>query len=324
MDELETGRSFLKSIRMNNLEPGLQREVLALADELGYERTIKAESSLAFLFELYGTERVKRDRAKLRRAESLILKLATLHHETVQRTIREEAKRKERLPFATAGGVVGRVALTVSERMRKLFHSLGIDDEKIMVRALENFGEKEVENRIELALASRLGEEVLKALFGAHPELILESDFSFRIETIEQKKDILDSAKSTRPLPQELDYGQRPDALLLDFADIARLLSLKGQEVEQPEMIEIPKVKYRSKPMHPLDFIKVVREFGFELVREATHGWLYKNERTGAMMCIQKPHRSQFELNGSTIKKKLTEASIPLDKFEEIRQKLRL
>ncbi|NYZ77059.1 hypothetical protein H0O02_01965 [Candidatus Micrarchaeota archaeon] len=317
---------FLKKMRVGELDRELQENVLAVANELGYESAVRTTSNLAFLWELYNSERVKqkRSRTKLKKAENLILKLASLDYGRVREEARrEERKAGEKRPFSAVVPPL-RAVTGISERLRKIFESIGLSDEKVMEKAVESLGEKEIEERAELALSSRLGEKTVKALFSSSPKLILEQDFWFRIETIEQKKEMLDWESKRKTLPPELDYRSSPAALLKDYEEIAHLLELKPAATVYQLELEKPKVRYRSKSMDPRDFVKAIKELGFEFVREAKHGWLYAHSITNAIMSIQRPHISQFELNGSTIKKKLVEAGINLDEFEEVRMRLKL
>ncbi|HIE55772.1 MAG TPA: hypothetical protein EYP90_11435, partial [Chromatiaceae bacterium] len=74
----------MRRIRLRELKPELREEVLVLAREMHYERTVKASSSLSFLFRLYQEEKAKKRRSRklLKKAEHLILKVAGLHHDS--------------------------------------------------------------------------------------------------------------------------------------------------------------------------------------------------------------------------------------------------
>ena len=314
--DLESQRNLLKKIKIGSLEPALQEEVFQLAREMEYESAIKSSSNLHFLFKIYQAEKVKRRRSEklLKKAENLILRLATLHQGLIEREVKEKKEKKPRLP---AG-----VQITISQRMRTLFHSIGIDDEKVMVQAIELLGDKKIESRIDLIHASRLGDELVKKLFGMFPDMLLLPDddaFIVELETLENKRDMLDSWSRTEgPLPKAADYRETPDILLDDYQDIVRILRTR---IPKPSEETLP--EYRGKPMHPEDFEKVIMALGFSFVRRAKHGNMYRNEQ-GVMMAVQIAHKKQMMLNAGTIKKKLQESGISLNEFEKARRGLKL
>jgi hypothetical protein len=314
----------LKKIRLEMLEPDLQREITELAAEMGYEATIASSSSLHFLYKIYQTEKARGERSAkaLKKAEDMILRLSSLHHAITQR---EEQRRKEgrkmKIPLTLIEG-----GLSVSKKTRELLNSIGIEDENAIIKAEELFGEKKIEERVGLVQSTTLGKELVKKAFAAYPETILipnEDDFISELDAMENKKAILDGwAKSgERPLPAWADYNQTPGILIDTYEDITRQL-----EIPMPAAAPLKigkEITYRGRPMDPDDFMKVVKAMGFVEVREANHGTLLRDAKSN-IMCVQKAHRKQMELNPSTIKKKLQESSVDLDEFERTRRELRL
>jgi len=324
--EMGDKENDLRKLKLEQLEPALRREILEFAATMGYEATITSSSSMHFVFELYQAERAKekKSRESLEKAEDLILRLSSLHHDIIKREDeRRRDERKKKLPpsLPSRGG-----PLPVSKKTRDLLGSIGIEDEGVIEQAVGLFGDAKVEERVELAKASNLGEELLKKVFGAHPETILipkEDDFASELDSMEIKRAIIDDWAEAREIlpPPWADYERTPGILLDTYHDISRLLALEvPEEVEEPAESGI---RYMGKPMDPDDFLKVALAMGFEIAREAKHGTLLKNA-DGDIMCVQKGHRKQQELNASTIKKKLNEARVDLDRFEEKRREMRL
>jgi hypothetical protein len=321
--DFEPDIRILKKIRIGQLEPGLAREIVELAQSMGHETTITSKTRLDFLLRIYQAEKVREKRSKgaLRKAEDLIMRLSSLHFEVMHK---ERSRRKEERKKGIAN-VPSEVEVPVSKKLTELFSSIGIEDEKTIQKAVALFGEKECIERIELLGMCFLGEEIVKKVFGEHPETFLiasRGDFSSEIEAMESKKSFLDIARDAKGLPAWADYEHTPGILLDSYEDIVRLLKLQLPE-EPPQSTKKEEVKYRGKPMDPDDFIRVVSGLGFSPIRETKHGTLMKNA-AGGIMCVQKGHRKQEELNPSTIKKKLTEAGVDLDDFERKRRELSL
>lgn len=327
--ELRDTEALLKRMKLRQLEPALQREILEFAEQMGYETTITASSNLHFLLKLYKAEmaKEKKSRKALKKAEELILRLSSLHYDIIRREgerRKEELKRK--IPFT---GIRG--GAPISEKTRRALESIGITDEAVMEQAVELFGDAKIDERVGLVNSTNLGDKVIKKVFGTHPETILipnDGDFVSELDAMEIKKAIIDDWSEARGLPPPpwADYLQTPGILLDSYHDISRLLGLKVSEEKDAmpeESEEKRKVNYTGKPMVPADFIKVVIELGFEVTRESKHGILLRNA-SGVVMCVQKAHRKQEELNPSTIKKKLREAKIDLDEFERTRRDLHL
>ncbi|MFH1222078.1 MAG: hypothetical protein V1492_03265 [Candidatus Micrarchaeota archaeon] len=324
MSELDIPK-LLRKTRVGELEPRLQDEIVQLASDMGYERTVVANSNLSFLFDIYQAEKVKKNRsaARLKKAEKMIMKLAELKQEQL-RSPPKEKPAEEKRPLAR----FAQAQITLSERIRKVFNSIGIKDEVFMEKAVGVLGEKKIEERAEMVLASKLDEELVKAVFTFNPYMLLEfrdEKFAIAIESFETKKEIIDMGQ--KPLPSAVNYHLSPMSILTDYFVIQHLLDLRIPKAEKPAAKKEKRereYKYGSRPMDPGDFTRVIKSLGFEFVRETTHGGLYKNERSGGIMCVQRGHRAQYQLNGSTIKKKLAEARVNLNEFEEHRQRLHL
>lgn len=323
--EFEPKASLIRKVRLGQLEPELQKELLEFASEIGYESTVKTSGRLDFLWKFYQAEKVKERRSKkmLKKAENLILRLESLRHEAQSRELerqeREKGKERWRVPSAAVA-----VPITVSERMRKIFESIGIEDEKTMAAAIELLGEPRVETRVELIHASEVGGELAKKVFSSVPERLLVADddqFLADLSAAESKKEIIDSWGRERGLPlSEAAYQKEPSLLFEEYHEIARLLELKTPESLPTPAEEGP--KYRGKPMEPDDFGKVVMALGFSFVRKARHGDMLRDDR-GNIIMIGKPHQGGL-LGAFAIKKKLEEAGVDLKEFEEKRMEMRL
>lgn len=318
--ELEEYAPLLKRMKLGMLEPELQREILGLATEMGYESTISSSSDLYFMYRIYKAGRMKEKRSAkaLKRAEDMILRLSSLHQAALQQP-RERREKKERPPLTLLEG-----GIMAGKTTRQLLNSIGIDDERVISQAEERFGEKKVGERVELVNMTSLGDELVRAVFHAHPKTILipkDGDFIAELEAMECKRSILDARKEARggSLPPDVDYTVRPGVLLSSFQTIARLLDIRTIPVRETNV----EAEYHGKPMEPDDFMKVVRRMGFDVVREAKHGTILSND-SGGVMSVQRAHRKQMTLNTSTIKIKLVEAGINLNEFESKRQELGL
>jgi len=316
--------SALRRMRFGLLEPEIQKEVLELASELGWESAVTAQSDLHFLFRIYQSGRARGDAGHkaLERAEDMIMRLSGLHHAIAQKeAARRTTERKRRIPLTLVEG-----GLAVSDKTRKLLASIGIEDESTITRAVGMFGEEKTAERAGLVLAMDVGIETLRGIFRAHPETILfpkDDDFVSELDAIEKKRDVIDgwAFSNGKDAPAWADYRKTPGILLDTFQDIIRQLEIELPP-ERPAREE-KAVKFISKPMHPDDFIKVVRGLGFEKMRDASHGTLMR-DGAGNIMCVAKSHRSQSELNGSTIKKKLVEAGVDIGQFERKRREMGL
>lgn len=318
-------RSLLKRMKMRQLEPELIREVVAFARESGYETAISSGSSLGFLLRIYQSEKVKEERGEkaLRKAADLIMRLSFLQQEIMRREhARRKEERKKRIPHMES-----ELELPLGRKTREMLSSIGIDDEKFAQRAVSTIGEEELAERVELVHLTTLGGELTKKVFGEFPETLLImpiQEFVSELDAMESKKEVIDSwAKANERIPGHwANYNSTPGILLDSYEDIERLLKLQLPE-SPPKSGKREEIKYRGKPMDPEDFIRVVGSLGFSPMRQTKHGTLMKSEG-GGIMCVQKGHRKQEELNPSTIKKKLTEAGVDLDEFERKRRELNL
>ncbi|HSB46622.1 MAG TPA: hypothetical protein VLD37_01310 [Candidatus Bilamarchaeum sp.] len=323
--DIDPDISVLRKMKLSSIEPALANEIIEFAQSVGYEATITSDTSLGFLVKIYKAERAKerRGRKALQKAENLILKLSSLHLEQHQReNQRRKAERAKKIPLHEP-----EIEIPVSKKTKELFESIGIKDEKFMMAAVGMLGEKEAGERVALVHATSLGKELAQRVFGEYPEVLLvmpDSEFISELEAMENKKYIIDirKADTERPVPIWADYENAPGILLDSYADIERLLELQVPEAP-PESSKREELKYRGKPMDPDDFMKVVMALGFSPMRETKHGTLMKSG-SGGIMCIQKGHRKQEELNPSTIKKKLAEAGVDLENFERKRREMNL
>ncbi len=312
---------FLKKIRIEQLTPKLKDEVVEFAKDVGFEKTDVAVNKIDFIYKVFKKQQrtAYEDQKRLKKAEKLIMKLNTLHQRIMnqERTRRkDESKRKVKLKLIEGG-------MSISKKTRDLLGSIGITDESIMSQAEELFGLENIKERVEFVEMMTADSDVVKKLFSMYPETILipdMGDFISELEAIDTKKEMIDGWSNLRGsnLPPWADFDTSPGILLDSFHDIERLLELK-----LPEPVEEKKeVKYRGKPMNPRDFIKVVEALGFEAVRETKHGLLMR--RGDSILCVQRSHRAQAQLNRSVVKIKLTEAGVDLDRFENTRKGLRL
>ncbi|MEW6035099.1 MAG: hypothetical protein AB1529_00660 [Candidatus Micrarchaeota archaeon] len=321
--DVEALAPALRKMKVGELDPELRSEIATLARELGRGSAITASSSLHFLLKLYRAEKAKeRGREKaLKRAEELILRLSSLHHDIQKReSERRREERGRRIPFPAI-----RESVIVSGKLREMFGSIGITDEGVMGRAVELLGEERAGERVDMVKLMDIGPELTKRLFSEHPDTVLipkEDDFVSELEAIEAKKGMIDSWREAngREPPMWADYDKTPGILVDTYEDITRLLNLEPPETAGAEQKE---ARYRGKPMDPDDFSRVVMAMGFSGVRESKHGRILSDGK-GNIMCVQRAHRKQEQLNPSTIKKKLTEAGVDLDEFEKKRRELKL
>jgi hypothetical protein len=319
---MESIPDALRRIRLEDLDPQLQREIRDFADSMGHEMTVRERGDLRFILKLYQQEKRKghADRRRLEEAENIIMKLSSFRSQTLRReAVRRKEEQSKRARFRVMDG-----ALTYSKRAEELLNSIGITDRNVIQQAEELLGDSGIEERVDLVKSVDIPQDILLRLFSEFQQLILipnDEDFVYELEAIETKRDIIDtwSGANMVPPPVWADYGRTPGILLDDYHDISRLLGLEEPEVEEgPELM----VEYRGKPMDPEDFMKVVLAMGFSRIREAKHGTLIR--RGDFVMCVQKAHRKQMQLNPSTQKKKLQESGVDLNEFERKRRELRL
>ncbi|MFH1685301.1 MAG: hypothetical protein ABH983_03255 [Candidatus Micrarchaeota archaeon] len=314
---------LLKKVKIRQLDPIIQSEAIGIAKEFGIEESIKSNSTLHFLYQNCCKQEAKekKSRERLQKAKNIILSLVALseavtHRETKRRKQEQERKRSFRLVTEE---------LKASKKTIELLKSIGIYDEKIAGQAEAMFGVDSIELRVEFIEYLDLDTETKKKLFGSWPNVLLipdEEEFISELESIGTKKKMITiwSQTSEKPIPIWADFRIFPGILLDEYHDIARLLDLEEQE--QVEESEKKEVTYKGKPMYPNDFAKVVEALGFEKMRESNHGTLFR--RGDNIMCVQRSHKAQTQLNKSVVKAKLVESGVDLNEFEEKRRELRL
>ncbi len=232
----------LKRIKISQLQPDLLEGVLELAEEHGYEITITSLSDVHFLFRIYQSEKIKqkKDLKRLKKAEDLILRLAgvySLHHDEERRKEKERQDTDEKRPKARPLAL--EEDMRVSRKMKELFESVGITDERDMQQGIGFLGEAKIEERISIAKKTTLGPELLKKVFGEHPEelwKIKDDAFLDQMNAMEAKKGIIDawSGANNQAPPLWADYNQSPSVLLVDFEVILAGLGI-GKLAEEEE-----------------------------------------------------------------------------------------
>ncbi|MFN7991056.1 MAG: hypothetical protein U0R44_02755 [Candidatus Micrarchaeia archaeon] len=243
--DIETIGPELRRIKIGQLSPDLLEGVLELAQEHGYEITLTSLSDLHFLFRIYQAEKVKEKKSlkKLRKAEDLILRLAgmySLHHDAERRREerqKEDAERPRIRQFDIDEG------MRIGKRMRELFESVGIADEKDMQQAVGLLGESKIEERVAIAKKTMLGDMLIRKVFSEHPETIMitrDENFLDELNAMEAKKGIIDAwsgAKNQAP-PMWADYNESPSVLLVQFEVILNGLGIGAEaktSSEDPE-----------------------------------------------------------------------------------------
>lgn len=322
----EDVRKILKNVFFSNLSDDLQKEVEALARDLGYEKTITPKTNLSFLLQLYNTQRAKKSAArKLKEAEKMIMRIASLkYNEVIQKA--KEAGSEKAAGFRVAQ-MASDLSLVISERIRQIFERLGIRDRKIIENAIWTLGEKEIENRAEIIWSSALDEKTIKGVFEFNPNLIIErfETLVATMEMLETKKEMIDAWEKENNRPSPLNYRDQPAVLFTDYAVLQKMLgeAAKEQPAEQ-ETREEKTVEYRARPMRAEDLIKVlVKAYGCE-VREGNH-YIVSNPQNGKTTTISKSHKGQMELNRSVVKKIVEQQlGIDLRDFQKKREELGL
>lgn len=255
--DLDRG-GVLRKMRVGELEPGLQKEVIEFAGEMGYEGTLKSSSRLHILLDIYNAEKVKekRSRKALKKAEKLIMKLAGLAYVA-------EARRPQKAERREFPAAAERMELHLSGRMKALFESIGIRDERVMAQAIELHGEGGVEERAGLLLASPLGQALVQKLFTMRPAMILEKtdDFVLRLDTLENNKRIVDGWCELNGVAAGREiYRSMPEILFEEYARISRFLRV-AEPVEAPPA-ERKKHHEKLPEMHQNDLFAVFRAHG--------------------------------------------------------------
>jgi hypothetical protein len=293
--DIESVGPQLKRIKIAQLEPELLAGVLEIAEEHGYEVTITASSDLGFLYQIYKAEnaRRKKDLKRLKKAQDMIMRLAgaySLHHATA----RQEAKSREERRGGFRGASM-EYDMEVSKRMRELFNSIGINDEREMERAVSLLGEGKIEERVSEIMRSRLWPEPARSVFGENPETIRmpkDDDFTGELCAMEDKKDILDAWKDAtgNQLPVWADYDESPSVLLVEYTVICKVLgiaSAEGARMEEDAASE------RAGPLDRKGLEKTLGELGFRMERE--DGGLVFSHEDGRVITITDPGEGKLD-----------------------------
>ncbi len=319
--ELDSEARLMCRIKIRELKPKLREEVQELAREMNYERTLKASSSLSFLFRLYEEEKAKKSRSRklLKKAEKMILKLAGLHHDSQSGAAQGKKKAKrgpKRIPKPA------QFHMALSKKITDVFASIGITDRDKMLRIIGTIGERKVEERAELLLASDLGEETVKALLGKYDAMLiqpLDDIFVIDIEMFEKKKNLLELVFMKGMMTEPPDLTKDPELLLLNAKELSEILGL-GEP--KPTMQKdsgglIPAMTTKA-------FIKVMEGLGCRKLKRATHGTFYEygdEEGNQRMILIQNPHKGQDQMDKSVMREKLRELGITIEQFNASRSK---
>ncbi|MFN7991058.1 MAG: type II toxin-antitoxin system HicA family toxin [Candidatus Micrarchaeia archaeon] len=321
--DVEEHEPILRRMRLGALEPGLRREVVDVAIELGHESAITSDTKLHFLLKIYLSEkaREKGREESLRKAEDLIMRLSSLHYEAHRQEMERRKSQRKSAPVRWSGSEI-----PISGRTKELLESIGITDEKAMAGIVEVIGDEKVAERVGLVHISDLGADLTKKLFSAKPEMMLtarDDDFIMAIETLETKRSMIDSALPAAP-PVEPLYHRIPEVMFEDYHDLATLLDLKPPE-QQPEpavLEEEKKQKLRVSPITPDDFIKVLRGFGFAMKSGGPHRVLTNDE--GMVAVVQSGHGSNKEFGPGLVRMKVRDIGLSIEDFEKKRKELGL
>lgn len=325
--DLDLEPNLFRKIRITQLEPELQKEILEFAGLIGHETTVKTSGRLEFLYKFYQAEKAKekRSRRMLRKAERLILKLESLRHETQRRDLGKQEKDRGR-EIWRGPSTAAALPIAVSKRMRMIFQSIGIEDERFMAAAIELLGEQKIETRVELVCATTLGGDLVKKAFSALPERLLVPDddqFLSELSAAETKKEIMDAWAKERGIPiSEAPYNTTPALLFEKYHELQQMLELQTAQPAAREESE-EKAKYRPKPMHPDDLVTVlVKGFGFMISRERKERVLTHPD--GRVLSVEKAHTGQMDLNRGTVRAFIRDAGLEPDEFETERRRLGL
>jgi hypothetical protein len=339
MEEAEL--NLLKRMKVGELEPLLQKELIEIATGLSGECTLTKASSVHAFYRMYAEEKAKekKNRRMLRKAEEMISRLASLnlHHDAQQSLNRRQAiqqreasrRREERgrkVPLTPLPA-----AIMISARMRSLFESIGITHTRDMEQAVGVLGEEKAAERIGMVHAMTIAESLVKKVFAEHPETIRiprDADFYYELESIEAKKALLDTQKSAGkgPLPPWADYDITPGILVDDYHHISRLLSIPVP-AEAPQEAEEKKPRYTGRPMKIGEMKATLSVLGWEFVRftgELHFQKPYVDEdrvKKFRTVTISKPHDGEY--NPVTVRKIINNISVTPSEFEEARRKAR-
>ncbi len=312
----------LKRIRFGMIEPDLRERVLEVALSLGHEGTVSAETDLQFLLRLYMAESAKEKGRKraLKKASDLIMRLSSLHYEAHEREMERKRRERKDRPFPAAAPA----EMPISKKAMDLFASIGITDQRAMAHVLDFLGEKKLEGRVELVLSSALPSSAAKGVFGAKPELLLKVDdreFAMELEAMEAKREIIDHRYADVGMGEPI-YLRYPEILAESYHEVARIMDLKPvEEKAEPAPAEEEKrQKFRVNPIHPNDFIKVLRGLGFELKSSGPHRVLAHED--GRVSVVQSAHGANREFGPGLIRMKLRESGITVEEFQRKREEL--
>jgi hypothetical protein len=250
---LEREGTLLKKMKIRELEPTLQDEVLELAKEMDYERTVKASSNLHFLYVLYKSEKKKRRKSReaLKKAESLIMTIATLQH--TERAIVSDGKgkrKKRRMKGSTTDAQI-----VVSPKLLKAFKSIGIRDKAVVVRTVELLGDVEAKERI-TEILDKLGSKAAKKTYGTNPKLLQESSrmrftesldkFAARQGTIKRIK-VLEGGKGKEEAEQPA--GEKREGVFRGLINRLTGPFRRSADVEKKEEAEVLELEVKRPPV---------------------------------------------------------------------------
>ena len=191
---------FLKKIKVRDLQPKIQQEVLDFANQIGYEKTIRSNSNLTFLVKIYNQQKAKRNKSKLKKAEKMILKLATMKTKFAERS--EEKKKKKESKPKISYSTESSSPLSIPEILRSLFYSVGITDEAVMVNALDIHGSICIKTRIDMSIGI-LGHDLAKTVFSQDPNLLIEpqiENFASQLREIKENSNAQKIKQETKKL----------------------------------------------------------------------------------------------------------------------------
>lgn len=258
--DLESLGSQLREIKISQLEPELLDSVLELTAEHG-EITISSSTNLHFLIQIYQAEDSKenKDRDRLKKAENLILRLASIRPLQYEEQRQESHSRKDRKPafdLMTEGGI------GIGGKERALLESVGITDETEMRKAISLIGEAKIAQRVQLARSSKLGNHLTRLVFGENPSVLgmpKDEDFEIELRAMENKKDLIDKwvLTSDEPLPIWADYMESPNVLLVHYTNLYRALVLGSKDKKAED--------FAAGPETEVHIIKLLREVGLSI-----------------------------------------------------------
>lgn len=352
--DLAESAALLRKIRINQLEPDLRNEVLEFAGEMGYEGTVNASSRLHILLDIYNAEKAKEKKSKrmLRKAENLIMKLAGLHYAAAAMEARRAAAQKKERPFGKAAETM---ELFISPRMKSLFESIGIRDERVMQKAVGLYGEHNVEGRIGLVQDSTLGRALVQKLFGMKPDIMLENDAAFvlKLDVMEGSKSLIDKWCRLHKVPiEKAVYQTMPQEIfrslrsLGEVYEIVKLEEARQREAAEkaaereaaariaargPEKRKAPvltdedrrkPVNYRPQTLRKQELDMVLNGFGFHYVTDEGGERKFRNAEGEDLIVSHRQHEYEKELVGKIIGEKGLKTTP--EEFERVKRKLKV